>query len=317
MATQNKTLAERNKGYCTLCRHELPISKFLKSNSDLNSNGKMSVCSDCLNEYFSKLYKLRRGYGNNFTVDATNIQFDTVTEEIINETCQKFDICFNYGAYESLISHIETEITNGRTPTVRIFGIYKSKLESTGNKNGASGLTYEYSDRVRSSNSMNETSDVMITKEDMLDLKRFWGSGFEDEDYIFLEEELARWKGTHKSDTQSEITLLREICITILETRIARSNGNSTKDLKKEMQDLMKTAAVDPSKANAASAGQGHDRYSQWIEDTENYEPAEYFEDKDLFEDYDGLMGYINKYIYRPIKNLLTDSRDFDLGDDD
>jgi len=153
------------------------------------------------------------------------------------------------------------------------------------------------------------------------ELKLFWGFGFSIDDYIFLESELARWKKTHKCDNQSELTLLREICITILEIRKARERNESTTSLKKELQELMKTAAVDPAKANIADNGKSLDSYGLWLKDIEEYEPAEYFADKQLFVDFDGIKTYVDKYIYRPLRNLLTGSREFnidgyDLNDD-
>ena len=61
------------------------------------------------------------------------------------------------------------------------------------------------------------------------DLILFWGRGFNIDDIIFLEAELSAWKETHKCDNQAEITLLREICIKILEIRQARDliNGKT------------------------------------------------------------------------------------------
>ena len=52
--------------------------------------------------------------------------------------------------------------------------------------------------------------------------------------------------------------------------------------------------------------------FGVWLKDIEQYRPAEYFEDKKLYEDYDGIMEYFNKFVLRPMRNLLTGSRDFD-----
>ena len=37
-----------------------------------------------------------------------------------------------------------------------------------------------------------------------------------------------------------------------------------------------------------------------------------YFEDKKLYEDYDHIKEYIDRFLFRPLKNLITGSRDFD-----
>ena len=65
------------------------------------------------------------------------------------------------------------------------------------------------------------------------DLILLWGKGFDMDDYIFLESELSNWKKTHKCDNQAEITLLKEICIKVLEIRKAREQKNSVGIYKK------------------------------------------------------------------------------------
>ena len=52
--------------------------------------------------------------------------------------------------------------------------------------------------------------------------------------------------------------------------------------------------------------------FGVWLRDIEKNRPAEYFEDKKLYHDYDGIMDYIERFIFRPMKNLITGSRDFD-----
>ena len=49
-----------------------------------------------------------------------------------------------------------------------------------------------------------------------------------------------------------------------------------------------------------------------WISDIEKYTPAEYYKDKDLYRDADGIGGYASRFIFRPLKNLLTGSKELD-----
>ena len=145
----------------------------------------------------------------------------------------------------------------------------------------------------------------------------FWGEQFSWDEYEFLERELAEWKHKHKCDNQSEITLLKEVCIKILEIRQLRKLGKPTIVPIKELQDLMKTASLDPAKANIADGGKSLDAFGLWVKDIEEYEPAEFFEDKKIYEDFDGFKKYADKYIYRPLKNLLSGSRDFNIDDNE
>jgi hypothetical protein len=198
----------------------------------------------------------------------------------------------------------------------KVFGYYKSKLSSVGQINGGSEFC-RYRDGNSSGFSEIGRVESKLDKNENIeeDLIMFWGKGFNFEDIEFLETELAEWKSKHKCDNRSELTLLKEICIKLLEIRKLRALGKSTAAQIKELQEIMKTASVDPAKANVADGGKSMDAFGLWIKDIEEYEPAEFFEDKKIYEDFDGFKRYVDKYIYRPLKNLLSGSRDFNIDD--
>lgn len=173
------------------------------------------------------------------------------------------------------------------------------------------GKSYEDGDNEEFLNIIKES--VKTEKE----IKSFWGIGFDDNEYNFLEEELGRWEETHKHDTQAEKTLLREICITVLDTRNARKDKKPTKDLRKELQDLMKTASVDPAKANSIGSGQTVDRFGVWLKDIEEKKPSEWWQDQDKYKDMDGFLPYIKDYIVRPIRNFFSGNKDFMINGED
>lgn len=49
-----------------------------------------------------------------------------------------------------------------------------------------------------------------------------------------------------------------------------------------------------------------------WISDIEKFAPAEYYKDKSLYHDADGIGSYASRFIFRPLKNLLTGSKELD-----
>ena len=115
-------------------------------------------------------------------------------------------------------------------------------------------------------------SVLKLKKEDVPEEYSFeWGEGFELKDYEYLEREIEVWKRTHKCDNEAEETLLKEICLTKLGLRKSRAANDDlrVKDLTKMLQDLMKTAALDPSKSNAASSGKLLDAFGVWVKDIE------------------------------------------------
>lgn len=281
------------EGYCRKCQKTMPLSKFYEAtNPQIDTNGFMSVCRECCADIYDMYFSLY----NNFEI-------------ALKLTCQDLDVRFSEDALKQTQSHIEKLLSQGKKAD-KVFGYYKSKLGSTGKNNEKlDSLRFKDSEFEKIIN--NEVSDDIDD-----DLILFWGKGFDSiDDYIFLETELGNWKQTHKCDNQAEITLLREICIKILEIRKAREIKDSTSNLQKELQELMKTASVDPAKANVASAGKSQDAWGVWVKDIEQFRPAEWHDQQEKYKDMDGLIAYIKDYIIRPIKNFVTGQRDFQISD--
>jgi len=164
-----------------------------------------------------------------------------------------------------------------------------------------------------------EIQDNNLDIVDMEYLKNFWGSGLSDEQYNFLESEMARYRRSHKSDTATEESLLRQICFMELNIREKRfaSQGQSPNNEIKMLQELMKTASVDPAKSNIAGAGKSQDTFSSFIKIIEETEPADFYKDKQLFKDVDNIEWYFRKFVTRPLSNFLGLTRNFDLNSDD
>ena len=141
-----------------------------------------------------------------------------------------------------------------------------------------------------------------------------WGVGFSDSDYIFLEKRYSKLSTMANIEYESDVVIIRQICLEELNLRKIREKGGTTKDALKTIQELMSTASIRPTDIKAANAGALSSYYGKWIDQIEENEPAEFFKDKSLYEDYDGLGQYFKDWILRPLKNLLTGSRDFNIG---
>lgn len=287
----NITIIE--KAYCRMCQETLNASEFYTAtNPMIDQNNLMSVCKTHCNQIFDDYFSI---YNN--------------LEISLKLTCQDLDIRYSEEALKSAQTHMESLMTKGKKAN-KILGYYKSKLSST-NKSNEKMESFRYKD----SNFLRQENLDIENEEIDSDLILFWGRSFDIDDYIFLEAELSSWKQTHKCDNQAEITLLREICIKILEIRQTREKGDGVGGLQKELQDLLKTASLDPAKANAASAGKSHDCFGIWLKDIEQFRPAEWHDKQEQYKDMDGLVTYIQNYIVRPIRNFLTGTRDFEIDD--
>jgi hypothetical protein len=227
--------------------------------------------------------------------------------------CMQTDIAFDKGIYRGALKKNEDD-------AAKVFQSYIVQYNSLGstNKIQLSFLEGEHIFGLNTNEIDANQNKINNNTEDInKNIEIFWGKGFEFDDYDFLEIELENWKKTHKCDNQAEITLLKEICIKILEIRKKREKGQGVGREQKELQDLMKTASVDPAKANAISDGQTVDRFGVWIKDIEQYRPAEWWDKQEKYVDMDGFKPYIQNYIVRPIKNFFTGVKNFIIGDED
>lgn len=282
--------------HCPSCQRDIHPRNFYSVNKD-NPSYKISpiiqVCKDCLN------------------LACLNEETKKLDFKRVQGACQTCQI-----PYEENV--IKTYIKNDKLN----FGNYKK--DTALKSSPFYGYTYDTWELKK----INETTPIVHTEENGFeedevcdfivtrDVRQFWGNGFEKEGYEYLEAEISSWKTTHKCDNRAEQTLLKEICIKLWDIRKKRESGdNNVSKEQKELQDLMKTASVDPAKANVASAGKSQDAFGVWIKDIEEKKPAEWWEDQEKYKDMDGFLPYIKNYIVRPIENFMAGVRNFFVDD--
>ena len=158
-----------------------------------------------------------------------------------------------------------------------------------------------------------------IVKEISEDTKRFWGSGFTDEEYIFLENKHYEWMESCAPSTVSERTNIQHICLTLLRIHNKIRNNND-KDIDKDyttLDKLIKTAGYDAASSKKMNETDAVQAFGKWIADIENNSPAELFEEPDLYVDYNNKQKYYQDYVTRACKNLITGNRDFEVDDEE
>lgn len=288
-----------NKCYCRkCCAQKSPELFFTAVDLYLDTSGKMSVCKDCCNDIYEKMFAVERN-----------------VPRALYRTCKALNIKYDADAVQLTEDKIRSLMENGDKPT-NIFSIYKSKVSGSMDKRiKGETITWDLTFSEPDANVV-IPDPIPDNVPDAFELKQFWGDNYGYDDYVFLEKELYEWKKTHKSDTKAEELLLVEICHKSLEIRKAREIGKPTAGMVKELQDLMKTANVDPAKTSLANSGKSMDTFSSYIKTIEENEPVDTFKDDKLFKDYDNINWYFKKFLLRPLSNFLGISRLFNLEDD-
>jgi len=295
--------------YCRKCMRSLKSNKFYKNvdNKIVDSNGLMAgVCKSCINKLYAQFYSETKSI-----------------EKSLHKLAVVLNFQYSNAAMVATREHINTLIDNGKKPRA-IFGIYKSKLVSVNKSMDKSIEVYQgYADIA----TIYVAKEINFEKPPIpTEVISFWGitsgSGNNNmtngdyDDIRFLEHEYMKFKETHKAEVYSEITLLKQVCYTLLDIQHARKLTGNTKDLVKELQTLMTNLAISPKQANTREEGKADQAFGTWIQDIETKTPAQWLLTDprgDIYRDVADIESYYENYFVRPIKNFMTGSKDFNI----
>lgn len=282
MAVTRKTTAktETKLNYCTMqlvnkCVNKngmLPISEFYTSTSHFYANGKFNICKSCLKEYV---------YESNGDINVNKLK----------NIFRIYDIPFFVKEWESAVGD--------KSETI---GVYLKNIYL--NHKNQSWLDGDIQE-----NDFVKTNELGIMDEELI---ARWGEGWSMSELQWLERDYTEWLTHHDCDKLSIQKLVQMICIKELEIRNARQSGKPTDKLEKSLMEIMNSSNLTPRNMSAVNETDSSKIFGVWIKDIEQNRPAEYFEDKTIYEDYDGIKDYFERFVLRPMKNLLTGSRDFD-----
>lgn len=285
---------EVKKSYtCCKCRHEYEKqdTNFPASQSELYAglDYHLPICKKCLDNLFKHYTEV---YGND-------------EDRSVKRLCELFDIYFN----ESLLN-ASRKITKNRSRISTYISRsnlqqYKDKTYDTYLDEQTSKELCEYSEDEL--NNMEEEKRIGLENNTKL-----WGSDYTDAEYEFMNNHYNLL--TKQIDTVDFVqeTLIRDLCgIKVQQVRARKSN-----DLDKytKLIDLyQKTLTSAKLKPNTGVTVDGeNDSYGSWLSQIETYTPAEYYKDKNKYRDFFGIEEYIQRFLYRPLKNLLSGSKEMD-----
>lgn len=267
--------------YCTMqlskkCRKkqgELPLTDFYTaSNLTFYNNGKFNICKHCLKEYLYDEQEIN-------VIRLKNI-------------LRIFDLPFLEKEFTSAV--------NGKNETI---GTYIKNIMLN-----HKGETWLDGDLVQDSN---KTTDTSFKPSKNLELVKKWGRGFSDDDLNWLEDDYIEWTTENDCRKLSAKKLIKMICIKELEIRKAIEDGLPTDKLEKSLLELMNNSNLTPKTMGASTDDDSSKTYGEFIRDIERFRPCEYFDDKEIYEDVDGIGQYFKDFVLRPLRNLVTGSRDF------
>lgn len=250
LAKIQQQVSSRSYLYCHCCDEFLPQTDFY---SDARFASKFfPVCKDCITKMATDYDAKKDIYKDNIEKAKTTARF--------------MDIPFIYSIYKKE----DDEIRDGKATTTG----WRKLIRTIRSSKAYAGLTYK--DSVIANEDAESTATKADVDEDILlarpEMKKLFGSGFEESDYLFLQDQYDDWCARTAVDTKSQQTYIIRICFKLLDIWKAQRNGEDTKELDKSLNDLMLAANLQP-KQNVNTAASDSLTFGQLIEKWETEEP--------------------------------------------
>lgn len=283
---------------CTACGEDKrPSIDFYLSRSKLYkfNDGRMPVCKECLSSLFKEL----------------NAKYSDEVKALYH-LCMLFDIYFDRDLVE------KSSANNNFSDEDNLLKSYMKNVNSLNQykfKDSMSSDCIVLDDSLIKYEEKDKEIDIYEEREMTPELKRLclkrWGSGYSDEDYLYLEDNYAEFYEAYAHDTPAERMLLMNITKTLLEGEKSRKSGDKKgyENMLKLVSSMLTDAAIKPSQKKTMGDEVG-ECFGVFIENLEKNEPVN--EAIDEFADVDNIGKLIDRQF---VKNF---AKVFGLvGDDD
>lgn len=234
----------------------------------------LPICKTCLDKLFEHYTTV---YGGN-------------EDQAIRRICENFNIYFN----QSLLN-ASRKITKNRS-RIHTY-ISRSNLLQYKDKTYDTTLDEERSDVIESIEDLDDITDCTITPR----MVKFWGSGYDPKVYSTLQgyyDELLKLCES-KPDIKKQ-KMMKNLCLLEYQMQINIQAGKDIGTLSNSYKTMFEAAEL-----KADNADTSNDSFGKWVMDIEKYSPAEYYKDKKKYHDFFGIIEYIERFMFRPLKNLI------------
>lgn len=278
-------------------------NNFQKSNSPLfqSNDGYLPWCKECSDRYFSLLTAFYMGN----------------QEHAIEHFCQQTD-----WVYEENPLVAAREFESGHKDRTRLSHYAaKKNLNVGGRKTYFDTLKYNYKNgqgRIIQSKEQAKSEDSTITASAV----DRWGVGFVEMDYKNLDEHYRLLKKNNPNADSNQEIFIKDLC-NINMLKIHALQSGDSKEYANLVEQYAKTFKQAGLKTVEEKDSSNEDSFGFTLGVISQYTPEEFYLDKKLYEDYDAIGEYYDRFVKRPVYNLLsgTDKRDYEFfvpdGDED
>lgn len=271
---------------CTSCGNEKSLVRdFYSSSSSLYKTiRRLPMCKTCIDELYNSLVE--------------KLKDDKLAAKRL---FVMVDVYYDEDLYNSCIEKSIKEDINWLGEYMRLKANAKYKDKSSLNNIGQYEIVenIEIKDEEDMENNKNKSSNKVSNK-----MIKKWGSGFEYDDYIFLEERYKDMQNAYGDKNVSSNWDYQEIALNYLQIKKLREKGdeksiNAAAKLMSENSKLMKDCEMKAIQQKSSDT----DYYSNLIERIEYTRPI--LEPSDFFKDVDRCEYYYNRFIKQPLQVSL------------
>lgn len=241
---------------CNCCNEKYEESEFYSGSlvSPFYSNmNKIPICKNCIEKLYQHYLEL-----------YTSNQYKEPEKKAVIRLCMALDIYYSDNIFDSALKKTETK----NTSLIAAYFTIAALSQNRNKKNYDTTLFLE-NDIEDSIVSYDDIKDTQKVKEKTI---RFFGTGFSEDDYIFLQEQYDDWTTRHECKTKAQEEVFKQICFTQLELLKATRAKMDTKDLRATFQKLLDTANLQP-KQNSKDAMSDTQTFGTLIDKWENTRP--------------------------------------------
>ena len=283
-----------SKCVCCSCGEPLALTKFYKSNSVFYADGHLPICKEC---FSSKFGHFAAEYHSN--------------KMAMQRMCMTFDIYFNEAAFDSCDTDDSTVLGNYfrklnlSQHKVKTFeDSIKEGFDLSGDRKPVKE-TQEVVN-VDSDDEENENADMI----DPADIEK-WGAGLEPTDYTILNSHYRLLSSSNpQCDGNAEIFII-DLCYTKMQ-QMKAVRESRVDDYKKLTESYIKSFTQAGLKTVKDTNAMEDFTIGVNAETIEKYTPAEYYKNRSLYKDHDNIGDYIDRFLLRPLRNLMRGTKDRD-----
>lgn len=225
---------------CLCCNKEYPTDKYSDSQSILyRSTAKLPYCKSCKIDIYDRYVK-----------EFKEKNYKNPEQKAIQRVCMAFDLFYDDKIYDLAIKEFKRVSDNGVKDKSLISYFFKNRNLTQTKDDGTNynaTIFKEYDailDEERTMTVFHRTDQEKIKKINRA--MDFFGEGFSDEDYLFLQKEYEDWTSRHECQTKAQEEIFKDICFNRLRNLKALRNGEDVKDISAAFDRMLNSGKLQP-----------------------------------------------------------------------